>query len=488
MSRDYRPDVRSFYSLADADLSKANCQGTACFVARHLNAARWRGAEARSPRVYCLGKCYAAPAIAEDDLRPRVDVFSRQPVVLGRIVAGGARSLDDYRSIGGFQGLRKALKAGPENVIREIESAELRGRGGAGFPTGSKWQAARLQPSLEKFVVANVDEGDPGAYIDRFIAEDDPFCMLEGLAIAAYAIGAPRGWIYIRCEYPAAIRSLREAIDAARVAGVLGRNVLGTDFAFDVELVIGRGSYECGEETALLNSIEGVRPTARVRPPYTAECGLFGKPTIVNNAETLANVPWIINHGAASYATLGIPGSRGTKVISLNSLFRRPGLYEIEFGAPLREIVEDIGGGLGTGALKGLLIGGPLAGVVPPSLLETRFGFAELHAIGASVGHGGIVAFDGHTSIPELVRHVFSFGAYESCGKCTPCRLGAARIEGIFATIASGKPAGAAEQSEWRDIVAALKLASLCGLGTGLADFAESILRYYHQELQPCFA
>ena len=481
------PDVASFYSLAGAGLTHASCQGTACFVSQRLCPGRWHKAVGQSPRVYCLGKCYDAPAGAEDQGRPRIEVLSHTPVVLERVAAGGARSFNEYRQHRGIEGLQKALILGPQKTIAEIEASQLRGRGGAGFPTGAKWRAVAAQPAPQRFVVANLDEGDPGAYIDRFIAELDPFLLIEGLAIAAHGVRASRGWIYVRCEYPDAIASLRQAITQARVGGLLGAQVLGSDFAFDVEVVIGRGSYECGEETALLHSIEGKRPVARVRPPYVAQRGLYGMPTLVNNVETLANVPWIMRHGAAEYASLGIPGSRGTKVVSLNSLFRRPGLYEIEFGTPVRQIVDEIGGGLHSGALKGLMIGGPLAGVIPPHLLDTRLGFQELHAIGASVGHGGIIAFDEHTSIPDLVHHVFSFGAYESCGKCTPCRLGAARIEAMFARIKTGHRETAAAQADWQELIKALKLASLCGLGTGLAEFAESILRYYVEELRACF-
>jgi NADH:ubiquinone oxidoreductase subunit F (NADH-binding) len=483
-----QPDVESFYSLAGVDLSATRCCGTACFVARHRDPDGWREASSQSPRIYCLGKCYAAPAVATDDSRPTFAVRSRTGIVLERIARGGARTLDEYRQSGGLAAIEAALARKPEMVIGELELSELRGRGGAGFPTAAKWRVAAAQASPEKYIVANLDEGDPGAYIDRFIAEDDPYCLIEGMAIAAHAVGAKRGWIYVRGEYPRAIGSLTSAIEAARAGGLLGTRVFGTDFSFDVELTVGGGSYVCGEETALLNSIEGKRPVARARPPYVAEHGLWGKPTVVNNVETLANLPWILRHGGRAYAALGIPGSRGTKVVSLNSLFRRPGLYEIEFGIPLREIVDDIGGGLQNGTLRGLMIGGPLAGVVPPDRLDTSFGFQELHAIGASVGHGGIVAFDEHTSIAELVHHVFSFGADESCGNCTPCRLGAPRVEEIFRRIVAGQPTSSPDEAEWRQIVAALKLASLCGLGTGLAEFAESILRHYAPELQPCFA
>jgi NADH:ubiquinone oxidoreductase subunit F (NADH-binding) len=488
LSAQTQPDVRSFYHLSGVDLSQARCQGTACFAARHRNPRRWSEALASPARAYCLGKCYAAPAAAEDDVRPIIQVRSRTGVVLERIAAGGARSLYEYRCHGGLYALEKALTQTPDQTISQIEASELRGRGGAGFPTGAKWRVAARQSAREKHVVANLDEGDPGAYIDRFLAEDDPFCLIEGMAVAAWAVGAGKGWIYVRCEYPDVVRSLHRALGEARSAGLLGSRVLGRHFSFDIELVVGQGSYLCGEETSLLNSIEGVRPVARARPPYVAERGLWGMPTVVNNVETLCNVPWIMRHGPAAFASLGIQRSRGTKVVSLNSLFRRPGLYEIDFGVSLRQIVEEIGGGLAGDQLKCLLIGGPLAGVIPPPLLDTVFGFDELRAIGASVGHGGIVAFDQRTSIAELVHHVFSFGAYESCGKCTPCRLGSARIEEIFR--GQGGPAGqasaASRRAGWQEIVPALKLASLCGLGTGLAEFAESIERHFPEELQAC--
>jgi NADH:ubiquinone oxidoreductase subunit F (NADH-binding) len=480
-------DVASYYHLDGVDLSKALCQGTACFAARHLNLPRWHQAVAQSPRVYCLGKCYAGPSAAADECRPRIETRSRPSVVLERIVDGGAHTLEAYRQHDGWAALERAARIAPEQVIAEVETSELRGRGGAGFLTGKKWRAAAEHDGGEKFVVANFDEGDPGAYVDRFIVEDDPYCLIEGMLIAARAVGASRGWVYARCEYPRAIDRLKLAIAEARATGILGSRVSDGSFTFDIELVVGRGSYECGEETSLLNSIEGNRPVARVRPPFVAEHGLWSRPTIVNNVETLACVPWILRNGAKEFASLGIPGSRGTKVVSLNSLFRRPGLYEVEFGVTLREIVEELGGGLRSGELWGLMIGGPLAGVVPPDLLDTPFGFDELRAIGAAVGHGGIIAFDEHTSIAELIHHVFSFAAYESCGKCTPCRLGAARIESIFEQLGGSRRATTREWTEWNDIVAALKLASLCGLGVGLAEFAESLARHFPQEVQQCF-
>ena len=354
--------------------------------------------------------------------------------------------------------------------------------------SGKKWRAVLAETSSEKFVVANADEGDPGAYIDRFIIEDDPYALMEGMVIAGYAVGARKGYVYLRAEYPRARAVLEEAIAEAQRHAVLGKRILGADFCFDIEIVVGHGSYVCGEETALLNSIEGRRPEVRARPPYPTSQGLWGKPTLVNNVETLASLAWIINNGGVSYAALGTPTSKGTKVVSLNSLFNRPGLYEIEFGVSVHHIVEELGGGLKTGSLKGVIVGGPLAGIIPPSLLDTPFAFDELHAIGASVGHGGVVAFDQRTSIAELMHHVFAFGAFESCGKCTPCRLGTSEIERMFWEAVHHSHAAPGKRTELEQVTTALALTSLCGHGSGLAEFARSVLRYYPEELESCFA
>src|SRR5262245_34047770 len=478
------PDVESFYHLPHNEHVGKACQGTACFAARHLNRARWDEAAAQNPRVYCLGECFAAPAKGQTNPRPPVKIFSRHGIVLPRIANGRARTLADY---GDYAALAKALQHPPEQVLAAVEASGLRGRGGAGFPAGRKWRAVASQSAGEKYVVANADEGDAGAYIDRYLMEDDPHSLIEAMAIAGYAVGASKGYIYVRLEYPLANSVLRAAIAEAHAAGWLGARVGGKGFAFELEVYTGHGSYVCGEETSLLRSIEGKRPEVMARPPYPTERGLFDKPTLLNNVETLVNVPWIVTHGGEAYAALGFSKSRGTKALSLNSLFNRPGLYEVEFGVTVRHIVEEIGGGLrGGGRLKGVLIGGPIIGVIPPHLIDTPLGFDELAAIGAGVGHGGVVAFDEHTSIPELVEHVFSFGAYESCGKCTPCRNGSGRVEEIFANARAGD-ATKADLQECRDLVTALKLASLCGHGTGLARFAECILNYYPTEIEPCF-
>lgn len=476
--RRYEPgrEVESFYHLRGCDLAGRSCDGTACFVARN---SRGEAHSTRDPRVYCLGRCFEAPAAGLADSRPCVEVHSREAIVLQRLAAGGARTLEAYRRTGGYGALEKAIAAPGAAVLDAVERSGLRGRGGAGFPTGRKWRAAAAQTTAPKFIVANADEGDAGAFSDRFLLEDDPHALIEGMALAAHATGASRGWIYLRHEYPAAKTSLECALAEARADGLIG-----AARGFDIEVFVGHGSYVCGEESALLLSIEGRRPEVMARPPYPTQRGLFGQPTVTNNVETFASVPWIVEHGGDSYHALGFSKSRGTKVVSLNSLFARPGLYEIEFGIPLRRIVEDLGGGLREGVLKGVIVGGPLAGIIPPHLLDTPFGFEELAAIGAGVGHGGVIAFDERTSIAALVHHIFSFGAYESCGKCTPCRLGSRRIEEIFANAARARP----DDVEWREIVGALKWTSLCGHGTGLGAFAESVQRYYGKELATCLA
>lgn len=478
----------SFYHLREGEVREGRCSGMACFVARDRKADDGKAPQRPNPPTYCLGKCYAAPASGACKERPHVECAAPEAIVLPRILKGGARTLEQYRKLGGFQALAAALTRPPEEIISAVEASQLRGRGGAAFPTGQKWRTAAEQKSTERFVVANGDEGDAGAYIDRILMEDDPFAVIEGLTLTAHAIGAKRGWIYVRAEYPDAAVALDKAIAEAIHSRFLGANILGTQFSFDIEVVRGKGSYVCGEETALIRSIEELRPEAQVRPPYSAQRGLFGKPTVMNNIETLVNIPWITLHTGDAYASFGFAKSRGTKVLSLNSLFRHPGIFEVEFGITVRDIVKELGCGLRNGKIKGLIIGGPLAGIIPPELFDTTFGFEELRAIGASIGHGGVVAFDERTSIAELIHHVFEFGAFESCGKCTPCRLGSRRIQEIFRQIVASGRADSAAAGEWRDCVSAMKNASLCAHGTGLAEFAESAIRYYRKELKSCFA
>jgi len=479
--------VNSFYHLKDIDIKKTYCRCLACFVAKKLNPNCYNKALQEKAIVYNLGRAYCAPESGADKERPAIAIKSKFGVVLDRIVNSNVKALKSYCAIGGFTALNKTLLMKPRNVIAEIESSGLRGRGGAGFFTGKKWLSVFSQASEKKFVIVNADEGDPGAYIDRLILEEDPFCIIEAATIAAYTVGAQMGIIYVRKEYPEAQEVLQRAIEEAYAAGFLGKNILSKSFDFDLNLLSGHGSYLCGEETSLLNAIEARRPEVRARPPYPSEHGLFDAPTLVNNVETLANIPWIINNGGQAFYALGFAKSRGTKCVSLNSLFNRPGLYEVDFGISVRQILEDIGGGLRTSEPKGVIIGGPLAGVIPPNLFDTTFGFEELTAIGASVGHGGVIAFDQSSSIAELLHHVFLFGAFESCGKCTPCRLGTREIEEHFRKIINKEAIAKDSYKKIGCIIDALKYTSLCAHGSGLADFALSIMRYYAEEYKKCF-
>ncbi len=481
-------DPHSFYHLGGGcSLTGRACRGTACFVARHLNPERWTAAEQQQPRIHCLGQCFAAPAVGGDPVFPKVGIRCGQGIVLNRVAEGGASTLADYRAKGGYAAYERAVSMTPGEIVDAVEASGLRGRGGAGFPTGRKWRDVARQPAGVKFIIANADEGDPGAYIDRFLMERDPHALIEGMLIAGQAVGAGKGIIYLRQEYPDARKVLEGALMEARAAGLLGTDAGQPGAGFEIGLFVGQGSYVCGEETALINSLAGRRPVAVARPPYPTVHGLSGRPTLVNNVETLVNIPWIVSHGADAYAALGFSRSRGTKVVSLNSLFNQPGLYEIEFGVPVRHLVEEIGGGLRDGPPRGVIIGGPLAGIIPPHLLDTPFAFDELHAIGAGVGHGGVIAFDAHTPIAALVHQVFSFAAFESCGQCTPCRLGSRRVEQMLENVRDGRVAGHWNAGELAEIVAALRRTSLCGLGTGLGEFAESALRYYPEELEACF-
>lgn len=479
---------RSFYHLHGCDLQGRACEGTACFVARQSGGPPAPISNVNHPRLHCVGRCFAAPAVGLDSARPRIEVHAPEGVVLARLAKDVGPGLREYCANGGGVALPKALALQPAAIVDDVIESKLRGRGGAAYPTGKKWAAVSAEPAAgEKFIVANADEGDPGAYIDRFLMEGDPHALIEGMTIAAFAVGAHRGWIYLRAEYPLAKQSLERALSEARAAGLLGDDILGSGFGFELEIALGQGSYICGEETAMLRSLGGLRPEPTVRPPYPTQRGLFGCPTLVNNVETFATIPWILTHGGAAYARMGLRQSRGTKAFSLNSLFVRPGLYEVEFGTSIRQLVEEIGGGLRTGELKGLIIGGPLAGIVTPDQLDTPLDFEALHAIGAAVGHGGIIAFDYSLPMASLVHHVLSFGAYESCGKCTPCRIGTARLESIFARIADGKMASPEELDEVRSMMFALRRTSLCGHGAGIGEFLESALRHYGKELDTCW-
>ncbi len=374
-------------------------------------------------------------------------------------------SIDAYRGMGGFDGLQRALGMDDAAIIEEVKTSGLRGRGGAGFPTGIKWNTVRLAQADRKYIVCNADEGDSGTFADRMLMEGDPLCLVEGMAIAAIAVGAGKGYIYIRSEYPHAIRTMNAAIDAARAAGWLGADIAGSGKAFDIDVRVGAGAYICGEETSLLDSLEGKRGQVRAKPPLPAIEGLFGKPTVVNNVLSLAAIPWILAHGGAAYAALGTGRSLGTLAVQLAGNVARGGLIEMPFGATLRSLIEDWGGGTATGRpFRAVQVGGPLGAYFPESLLDTVMDYEAFARAGGLLGHGGVVVFDDSVNLAQQARFAFEFCAEESCGKCTPCRIGAVRgvevVDRILAGVEREKNFAVLD-----DLCQLMADASLCAMG-----------------------
>lgn len=393
-------------------------------------------------------------------------------------------SIQDYLDRGGYKGLEAALSMSPEEVIEQIETSGLRGRGGAGFPTGRKWRSCREVPSDIKYMLCNGDEGDPGAFMDRSILEGDPHSVLEGLIIGAYAIGAQYGYFYIRDEYGLALSHMEEAIASARRSGFLGKNILGSDFHFDCEIVRGGGAFVCGESSALMSSIEGKPGEPRVKYTRSVEKGLFDQPTVLNNVETLANVPYILVHGGASFAKLGTEGSKGTKVFSLVGKVNRTGLVEVPMGATLRHLIFDIGGGIRDGGkFKGIQTGGPSGGCIPEELLDLEIDFDTLKANGSMMGSGGMIVMDETTCMVELSRYYLSFLAGESCGKCTPCREGLRCMLDILTRITEGH-ASMKDLDLLEDLAYTAKEASLCELGRTAANPVISTLTWFRDEYE----
>jgi formate dehydrogenase iron-sulfur subunit len=374
-------------------------------------------------------------------------------------------SIEDYRARGGYDGLARALSLEAQAVVDEVKLSGLRGRGGAGFPTGIKWDTVLHAAADQKYVVCNADEGDSGTFADRMLMEGDPFCLIEGMTIAGVAVGATKGFIYIRSEYPHAYRTLTKAIEIATKAGCLGPSVMGSGRAFTLETRLGAGAYICGEETSLLDSLEGKRGMVRAKPPLPALKGLFGKPTIVNNVLSLAAVPWILAHGGQAYADFGMGRSRGTLPIQLAGNVKRGGLIELAFGTTLREVIEDFGGGTATGRpIKAVQVGGPLGAYFPTSMLDLPLDYEALAAEKGLLGHGGIVVFDDSVDLARQARFAFEFCAAESCGKCTPCRVGAVRgVEVMDRIIAGFEPEKNFEVLE--DLCTLMTSASLCAMG-----------------------
>ena len=391
--------------------------------------------------------------------------------------------IDEYIAMDGYFALAKVVKEmTPEDVIKIVKDSGLRGRGGGGFPTGLKWSLCAPNKADQKYVVCNADEGDPGAFMDRSVLEGDPHCLVEAMAIAGYAIGATEGYVYVRAEYPIAVKRLQKAIDDAREYGLLGKDIFGSGFDFDLYIRLGAGAFVCGEETALMTSIEGNRGEPRPRPPYPAVKGLFGKPTVENNVETFANIPQIILRGPEWFASMGTEKSKGTKVFALGGNINNTGLVEIPMGTTLRHIIYDIGGGIPDGkAFKAAQTGGPSGGCIPASLIDTEVDYDNLTAIGCMMGSGGLIVMDEDTCMVDMAKFFLEFTVDESCGKCTPCRVGTKRLLELLDKITKGK--GTLEDVDrLEELCNYIKQNSLCGLGQTAPNPVISTLRYFRDE------
>jgi NADH:ubiquinone oxidoreductase subunit F (NADH-binding)/(2Fe-2S) ferredoxin len=470
--------------------------------------------ECKVARTGCVGTCSVGPAVVIEpgdylyqSVTPeKVREIVRDHIVLGlpvkdmlyrneaffkkqqRLVLRNAGKIDpsrieDYIAMGGYSAIVKCLATmTPQGVIYEVTRSGLRGRGGAGFPTGQKWSLVARSHSTPKYIVANLDEGDPGVFANRTLAEADPNAIIEGMLIAAYAVGAEKGYIYIRAEYPLAIQTLQKAIAQARDMSLLGDNVLETGFKFDLELRFGAGAFVAGEETAILASVEGRRAMPRPRPPYPANSGLWGKPTLIQNVETLANIPVIIQNGGEWFSKVGTSRCSGTKCFSLTGQINNPGLIEVPMGITLREVVFEIGGGIQDNrAFKAVLVGGPSGGCLPEALLDLPIDYDSLTKVGAIMGSGGIVVIDDQSCMVDTAKFFTDFCVEESCGKCVPCRAGLVKVKEIFEGITTGS-------GKMEDIAALdksgnyIKEASLCGLGQTAPNPVLTTLRYFRDE------
>ncbi len=393
--------------------------------------------------------------------------------------------IEEYIGTGGYEALGKVLtEMTPDDVIQCLLDSGLRGRGGGGFPTGLKWKLAKQNDADQKYVCCNADEGDPGAFMDRSVLEGDPHAVLEAMAIAGYAIGASQGYIYVRAEYPIAVERLRIAINQAREMELLGNNIFGSDFSFDIDLRLGAGAFVCGEETALMTSIEGNRGEPRPRPPFPAQKGLFGKPTILNNVETYANIPQIILHGAEWFASMGTEKSKGTKVFALGGKIHNTGLVEIPMGTTLREVIEEIGGGIPNGKkFKAAQTGGPSGGCIPAEHFDIPIDYDNLISIGSMMGSGGLIVMDEDDCMVDIAKFFLEFTVEESCGKCTPCRVGTKRMLEILTKITKGQ-ATMEDLDKLEELCYYIKNNSLCGLGQTAPNPVLSTLRYFRDEYE----
>ena len=470
-------------------------------------------------RVGCIGMCYNEPLVdvvtedggkstyghvrvedvsrivkehvvggqpVDDLLVPDDGFFDRQVrVVLENCGIIDPESIDEYISKGGYEALKMALtEMSQQQVIDKITASGLRGRGGAGFPTGVKWGFAAREPGPDKYFICNADEGDPGAFMDRSVLEGDPHRVLEGMAIGAYAIGAPHGYFYVRAEYPLAIKRIKKAIADATDAGLIGENIFGSNFSFEVKIKAGAGAFVCGEETALIASIEGKRGMPRKRPPYPAVSGLWGKPTNINNVETLANVPWIMRHETEDFTRYGTEKSKGTKVFALAGKLKHTGLVEVPMGMPIKDIVFDVGGGIrDEGTFKAVQMGGPSGGCIPASLSDVPVDYESINKTGAIVGSGGLIVLDDKTCMVDLARFFLDFIQKESCGKCTFCRIGTKRMLETLTRICDGE--GVPEDLDRLvDLAKKVKVNSLCGLGQTAPNPVLTTVKYFREEYE----
>ena len=463
--------------------------------------------------VGCLGLCASGPLVAvapEGTLYGRVGVedapeivaalgdepvarlrceteipfFERQTkIVLENCGVVDPGEIGSYIAAGGYEALAKAVtEMSPIDVVNEVMTSGLRGRGGAGYPTGLKWMTVAKALSDTKYVICNADEGDPGAFMDRSVLEGDPHRVLEGMAIGGYAVGASKGYIYVRAEYPTAIERLKRAIRQAKRMGVLGSDIFGTTFSFNIEIRLGAGAYVCGEETALIASIEGKRGMPRPRPPYPADYGLWGEPTLINNVETLANIPPIVNNGGDWYASFGTEDSKGTKVFALAGQIKNTGLIEVPMGTKLREIIYDIGGGMSEGReFKAVQTGGPSGGCIPEAYLDTPVEYQSLQKLGSIMGSGGMIVMDNTANMVEVARYFMEFSKEESCGKCIPCRVGTTQMYNLLTKIGEGDGTEA-DLALLQELCDLLQNASLCGLGQSAPNPVLSTLRYFPEE------
>ncbi|MDD4334642.1 MAG: NADH-quinone oxidoreductase subunit NuoF [Desulfotomaculaceae bacterium] len=430
---------------------------------------------------------YRTPGAKEPTPRVNdIDLFAKQKkIVLRNNFYIDPTSIEDYIANDGYAALGKALtKMQPEDIIEEIKKSGLRGRGGAGFSTGMKWGFTAAASGAPKYVVCNGDEGDPGAFMDRSVLEGDPHSVIEGMAICGRAIGAEQGYVYVRAEYPLAIERLDYALQKARKNGLLGKNLFGSGFNFDIEIRIGAGAFVCGEETALLTSIEGKRGEPRPRPPFPANAGVWGKPTVLNNVETWANIPEIILKGADAYAAIGTEKSKGTKVFALAGRINNTGIIEVPMGTTLREIVFEIGGGIPRKkAFKAVQTGGPSGGCIPAEHLDTPVDYDSLGALGAIMGSGGMIVLDEDTCMVDIAKFFLDFIVDESCGKCSPCRIGTKRMHEILDNISNGKgKEGDIELLE--ELATTIKATALCGLGQTAPNPVLSTIRYFRNEYE----